>query len=97
MSDEYQAVLRPRRQVTLPSEVCDALEVQPGDNLVLTMAEGALIVRPGKQAALEALTALRRAIAESGVTEQEMLESGRQVRDELFRERYPDLARKYGI
>ncbi len=40
---------------------------------------------------------LRRAIRESGVTEEDLLESGRQVREELFRERYPDLAKKYGI
>lgn len=97
MDNEYRATLRPRRQVTLPREVCEALEVREGDALVLSVAEGAVIVRPGKQLALQALEALRRAIAESGVTEEEMLESGRQIRDEVFRERYPELAKKYGI
>ena len=89
--------LRPRRQVTLPRRVCEALGVEPGDRLVLEVSDGVLIVRPGRQAALEALEALRRAIAESGVTEEEMLASGRQIRDELFREKFPDLAKRRGI
>lgn len=97
MADEYRAVLRPRRQLTLPREVCEALEVQPGDGLVLTMAEGAVIIRTGRQLALEALRAIQQALADSGITEEELLESGRQVRDEIFRERYPELAEKYGI
>ena len=92
-----RAVLRDRRQVTLPREVCEALGIKPGDGLELRVQDGAVIIRPGRVAALEALEELRRAIAESGVTEEELLESGRQIRDDLFREKYPDLAKKYGI
>jgi AbrB family looped-hinge helix DNA binding protein len=92
-----KAVLRDRRQITIPRAVCEELGIRPGDRLELRMEDGALIIRPGRVAALEALEELRRAIAESGVTEEELLESGRQIRDELFRERYPDLAEKYGV
>ena len=92
-----RAILRDRRQVTLPREVCEALGIKPGDGLELRVQDGAVIIRPGRVAALEALEELRRAIAESGVTEEELLESGRQIRDDLFREKYPDLAKKYGI
>jgi AbrB family looped-hinge helix DNA binding protein len=91
------AVLRDRRQVTIPRAVCEELGIRPGDRLELRVEDGTLIVRPGRVAALEALEELRRAIAESGVTEEELLESGRQIRDELFREKYPDLAEKYGV
>ena len=94
---EDTIVLRPRRQVTLPRQVCEALGIQPGDRLVLEVSDGVLVARPGRAVALDALEALRRAIAASGVKEKELLESGRQVRDELFREKYPDLAKKHGI
>ena len=90
-------VIRPRRQMTLPRQVCEALGVGPGDRLVLEVSDGVLIARPRQAAALNALRELQRAIAESGVTEKELLKSGRQIRDELFREKYPDLARKHGI
>jgi AbrB family looped-hinge helix DNA binding protein len=84
-------VLRPKRQVTLPREVCDALDVKPGDKLVLDVSDGVLTIRSRKARALDALEALRRAIAESGVTEEEMLEGARQVREELFKEKYGHL------
>lgn len=94
---EETVVVRPRRQVTLPRQMCEALGVEPGDRLVLDVEDGVLIARPQRQAALDALEEVRRAMAESGVTEEELLESGRKVRQELFREKYPDLAKKYGI
>src|SRR3990170_4015893 len=94
---EEQVTLRPRRQITLPRDVCEALGVKPGDRLVLEVSDGVLIARPSRQLALEALRAIQQAFAESGITEEELLESGRQIRDELFRENYPDLAKKYGI
>ncbi len=96
--EEESITIRARRQMTLPRQVCEALGVGPGDRLVLEVSDGVLIARPEQQtAALEALRAIQQAFAESGVTEKELLEGGREIRDELFREKYPDLARKHGI
>lgn len=94
---EGVANLRQGRRLTLSRKVCEALDVKPGDRLSLEVREGALLIRPARVVALEALEEFRRAIAESGVTEEELLEGGRQVREELFREKYPHLARKHGI
>ena len=90
-------VLREKRQLTLPAEVCEALGIKPGDSLEVEVQDGTLIARPGRKAALDALTALRRAILASGVGEEEMLTSLQEVRTELFREDHPELAAKYGI
>lgn len=95
--EEESVTIRARRQMTLPRQVCEALGVGPGDRLVLEVSDGVLIARPRQAAALDALRELQRAFADSGVTEKELLESGRQIRDELFREKYPELARKHGI
>jgi len=86
-----KAVLRDRRQVTIPRAACEELGIRPGDRLDLRVEDGALIVRPGRVAALEALRAIQQALEEAGVTEEELLESGRQVREELVRERWPHL------
>jgi AbrB family looped-hinge helix DNA binding protein len=91
------AVLRDRRQVTIPRAVCEELGIRPGDRLELRMEDGALIIRPSRVAALEAIRAIQQALEEAGVTEEELLESGRQIREELYREKYPDLAEKYGV
>ncbi len=95
--EEESVTIRARRQMTLPRKVCEALGIGPGDRLVLEVSDGVLIARPRQAAALDALRELQRAFADSGVTEKELLESGRQIRDELFREKYPELARKHGI
>jgi len=81
-------VLRPRRQITLPKEVCDRLGIKPGDKLELTLEDSALVARPKKAIALEALREIREAFRRAGVTEEELLEAGRQARHEIFKEKY---------
>lgn len=92
--EEESITIRARRQMTLPRQVCEALGIRPGDRLVLEVSDGVLIARPGQAVALEALRAIQQAFAESGVTEEELLESGRQIREELFREKYGHLLKQ---
>jgi AbrB family looped-hinge helix DNA binding protein len=82
------AVLRPKRQVTIPKKLCDELGIEPGDILVLTVENSTLTARPRKTAALEALREIQRAFEKSGVTEEELQEESRRVRQEIIRERY---------
>ena len=81
-------VLRPKRQVTLPREVCDQLGIEPGDVLELAVEDSALIARPKKTLALEALREIQRAFQRSGITEEELQKAGRKIRQEIARERY---------
>jgi AbrB family looped-hinge helix DNA binding protein len=81
-------VLRPKRQVTLPREICDQLGIGPGDVLELTVADSTLIARPRKTVALEALKEIQRAFQRSGITETELQKAGRRIRQEVVRERY---------
>lgn len=81
-------VLRPKRQVTLPKDVCDQLGIQPGDILEVTVEDCILIARPRKAVALEALKEIQQAFERSGVTEQELQEAGKRIRREVAGERY---------
>src|SRR3989304_2542757 len=45
------AVLRDRRQVTIPRAVCEEMGIHPGDRLELRVEDGTLMVRPGRGAA----------------------------------------------
>ena len=81
-------VLRPKRQVTLPREVCDQLGIVPGDVLELSVENSVIIARPRKTVALEALKAIQLAFQRSGITAEELQETGRRVRQEVARERY---------
>lgn len=81
-------VLRSKRQITLPKEVCEQLGIGPGDMLELTLEDSALVARPKKVAALEALWEVREAFKRSGITEEELQDAGSRVRQEVIRERY---------
>jgi AbrB family looped-hinge helix DNA binding protein len=80
-------VLRPKRQITLPGDICDQLHIQPGDILEATVEDGMLVARPRKTVALEALREIQRAFEHSGVSEQELQETGRRIRQEVAAER----------
>ena len=81
-------VLRPKRQVTIPKELCDQLSIEPGDVLELMVEDSTLIAKPRKSVALEALKEIQRAFQHSEITEKEFQKTGRQVRQEVARERY---------
>ena len=81
-------IVRPKRQVTIPRRICEQLGIGPGDMLELAMEGSALLVRPKKAAALEALREIREAFKRSGITEEELLETGRQTRQETAKEHY---------
>ena len=81
-------VLRPKRQVTLPKEICDHLGIGPGDVLELTVEDSTIVARPRKMVALEALKEIQQAFRRSGITEEELQKAGRWVRQEVARERY---------
>ena len=84
---KVDAVLRPKRQLTLPRGVCQQLGISTGDVLELSLEGDTLVARPRKKAALEALKEIRQAFERSGVTEEELQEAGRRVRQKVTRER----------
>ncbi len=81
-------MLRPKRQVTLPREICDQIGIGPGDVLELTVEDSTIIARPRKRVALEALKEIQEAFRRSGITEEEIQKAGRRVRQEVATERY---------
>lgn len=80
--------LRPKRQVTLPREICNQMGIGPGDVLEMTVDDSTLIARPRKTVALESLKEIQRAFERSGISEEELQEAGYRIRQEVSRERY---------
>lgn len=87
---DINIVLRDKRQLTLPRDICEQLGIGPGDRLTLYVEDGALIAKPNKTIALEALHELQRMFKESDITLKELLENGRRIRRELVKEYYGD-------
>lgn len=83
-----EVVLRPKRQVTLPREICDRLGIGPGDVLEMTVEDSVIVARPRKMIALEALKEIQQAFKRSGITEGTLQKTGRRIRQDVARERY---------
>ena len=84
-------MLRAKRQITLPKELCEELGIKPGDVLEATVEGSTLTVRPKKVAALKALEEIQYAFEQSGVTEYELKAAGKRIRHEVVRENYRDI------
>lgn len=81
------AVLRPKRQITIPKEICEQLGVNQGDVLELTVNNSIMIAKPKKNIALDALREIQNAFKRSGITEEELLETGEEIRHGNLMER----------
>jgi len=55
--------------------------------LELSLEASTLVAKPRKQAALEALKEIRQAFERSGISKEELQETGRRARQEITRER----------
>ena len=83
-----EVALRPKRQLTLPAEVCDALGIEPGDLLELSVEGRVLTARPKKARAMDALQEIRDSFERSGITESELLKAGSNARRTINRDRH---------
>ncbi len=86
-SKSTSVVVRPKRQLTIPSKVCEQLGIGPGDVLELVVEGSVLKATPRKRIALDALSEIRETFERYGVTEEEMLKEARRSRQEIARGR----------
>lgn len=82
MSEALKAevVVRERRQITLPADLCRQLGIRVGDHLEVRLEGNALIARPKRTTALQALRELQAVFASSRVGEEELQEYARKLR-----------------
>jgi len=78
-----EIVVRQRRRITLPAKLCRQLGIQVGDRLQLRLEGGAVVARPKRALALQALRDLQAVFASSGVSEEEIQEYARKLREQL--------------
>lgn len=76
----FTAVLRPKRQLTIPGEICERLGIEPGDALELSLEDTTLVAKPRKSIALDTLREIQEAFKRSGITEEELLEETYKIR-----------------
>ena len=96
--DQQVVFVRDRGRVTIPASVREEYGLEEGTALILAREKDRLVLYPSKEEYVEALLdQVGQALKERGIGLKELLEDGEDIREEVFRERYPDLAKEYDL
>lgn len=75
-------------QVTLPAAIRRRLGLKKGDLVAIVATPDGVLITPQEVVASQALDEIGAILREHGLSLEELIESGRESRDELVRERY---------
>jgi len=75
-------------QITLPASIRKRLGLKKGDLVAVEETPEGVLITPQALLALRDLDRMGAALRDQGVTLEDWLESGRQIREELYREKY---------
>lgn len=95
--DKKLVRIQEKGQVTLPSEVRKKLGLKKGDLVAIEETEKGILITPQEVLAIEALNRIGAELNKQGVTLEEMIESGREIRGQILKEKYgidPDKTEK---
>jgi antitoxin PrlF len=75
-------------QVTIPAEIREKLGLQKGDLVAFVETEQGVVISPQEVVAMKALDKLGEMLKEKGITLEELIEDGREIRGEIAKEKY---------
>lgn len=75
-------------QVGLPASFRKRFGIKKGDKVVWEETENGLIVQPQASSVLEAYSKIGEAMQDKGITLEQLIEDGREIRGELLQELY---------
>jgi AbrB family looped-hinge helix DNA binding protein len=77
-----------RGQVTIPIELRRKLGIEEGGVVAFTETENGIVISPQQVLAMDALDRVGRVLKEQGISLEELIESGREIRAEMVQEEY---------
>ena len=88
MTTSLAVRVQEKGQVTLPKAVRKKLKLKKGDLVTFVDTAEGVVIKPAAVVANEALDELAAALQAKGVTFDELLERGREIRGQLAQEKY---------
>ena len=88
--------IQEKGQVTLPADIRKRLGLKKGDLVAVEETPDGVLITPQAVLALKALDEMGAILREQGVTLEDWMESGRAIREELYREKYGPPQTKLG-
>ena len=75
-------------QVTIPTRIRRKLNIKKGDMVSFVETKDGVLIKPAEVIITEALDELGKALKEQGITLEEWIERGREIRGQLLEEMY---------
>ncbi len=75
-------------QVTIPLEIRRKLKIKKGDYVTFVETETGVVIKPAELIVSEMLDQIGAALKEKGISLEELIESGRELRQEIYNEKY---------
>ncbi len=82
------SVVQEKGQVTIPVEVRRKLGLKKGDLVAFIETDQGVLISPQEVVAMEALDKLGKILKDKGISMEELIASGREIRGEMAREKY---------
>lgn len=81
-------VIQERGQITLPKEFREKYGLKKGDEVVFRETEEGLLISPREAEMMKLLDELGEALRKKGITLEDLMESGREIRSDLLKSMY---------
>jgi len=88
MPNSHLSIVQAKGQVTIPTSIRKKLGLKKGDVVAFVETEDGVFISPREVVAMKALQKLGAMLKEKGITLEELMESGREIRGELLKEMY---------
>lgn len=82
------SIMEETGQIAIPVEIRKKLGLKTGDYVAFVETEQGVMIAPREAVAMEALDKLGAMLTEKGITLEELMESGDEIRGELVKEMY---------
>jgi len=82
------SIVQEKGQITIPAEIRQRWGLKKGDLVAFVETEQGVMISPQEVVAMSALDQIGRALRERGITLEELIESGREIRGQLIEEEY---------
>lgn len=82
------SMVQEKGQVTIPSEIRRKLGLKKGDYVSFVETEAGVVIKPAQVIVTESLDELGRALKAKGLTLQQLIDRGREIRGQLIEEEY---------
>ena len=82
------ATVQQRGQLTIPIELRRRLGIEEGGIVAIVETDEGILISPREVLAMDALNRIGEALEEQGISLEELIESGRDIRGQIVEEQY---------